>query len=80
MTHLRTPKTKRGPKGPLLGVDREVGEDLDAQARRGDRGEDAEGQQVDGGDPVEILHKRHNTHLVFQFWGPRGSGVSVWDE
>ena len=46
-----------------------------------DRGEDAERQQVEGSDPVEVLHQGHDTHLEFQFWGtPWGAGAVRLDK
>jgi len=50
---------------------------LGAQARRGDRGEEAEEQQEAGDDPIEV-RERHDTHLEFQSGDPGGAGLSVW--
>lgn len=71
---------KRAREGPLSVFDREAG-GLDAQARRGERGQQAETQQEDGGDPVEVtfeLRERHDTHLRLALGNPGGAGPSVW--
>ena len=80
MLGLARAQTKRGPKGPLSGSTESWG-GLRAQGRRLDRGEDAERQQVEGSDPVEVLHQGHDTHLEFQFWGtPWGAGAVRLDK
>ena len=62
MTHTAVgPTTKKGPDGAPLRSDREVG-GLDAQARCGDCGEEAEEQQEARDDPIEV-REGHDTHL-----------------
>ena len=76
MSGLASAKTKRGPKGPLLGSCRDE-EGLDAQSDRAARGHEAEEEQEGRNEPVEF-RERHDTHLEFGSGDPVGSGASVF--